>query len=112
MSDDIDIIISRLGNFTRPPFTAVRFFSEIRRISVEEVCRIGDGKLGTVVAVALVKKAHCQNLRYSFAARLFEKNTDVRTIQTLLGHKNLKTTLSYTNYFGRSDKTVQSPLDY
>jgi site-specific recombinase XerD len=51
-------------------------------------------------------------LRYSFAARLFEKNTDVRTIQTLLGHKNLKTTLGYTNYFGRSENTVQSPLDY
>jgi integron integrase len=60
----------------------------------------------------IIKKAHCQNLRYSFAARLFEKNTDVRTIQTLLGHKNLKTTLGYTNYFGRSENTVQSPLDY
>lgn len=63
----------------------------------------------------IAKKVCCQTLRYSFAARLLERNTDVRTIQTLLGHKNLKTTRSYAGFL-RSDSAriapPQSPLDY
>jgi len=60
----------------------------------------------------LVKKVCCQTFRYSFAARLFEKHTNVRTIQNMLGHKNLKTTMSYINFFGIGGDFVQSPLDY
>ncbi len=60
----------------------------------------------------IVKKGNCRTLRYSFAVRLFEKNTDVHTIQNLLGHKNLKTTMSYINFARRVGREVQSPLDY
>ena len=46
----------------------------------------------------IFKQACCQTFRYSFAARLFEKNYDIRRIQTLLGHKNLKTTVIYMQF--------------
>lgn len=60
----------------------------------------------------ILRKGNCQTLRYSFAVRLFEKNTDVHTIQNLLGHKNLKTTMSYINFAEYRGRDVQSPLDY
>ena len=64
------------------------------------------------VKARIVKKTCCQTFRYSFAVRLFEKNTDVHIIQNMLGHKNLKTTMSYLNLFGIGRSVVQSPLDY
>ena len=61
----------------------------------------------------VVKKIGCQSLRRSFAARLFEKNTDARTIQNLLGHRNLKTTMSCVGILDGGGKfQPQSPLDY
>jgi len=59
----------------------------------------------------IIKRACCQTFRYSFAARLFEKNHDVRQIQTLLGHKNLKTTLVYMRFAAQAKNIVKSPLD-
>lgn len=59
----------------------------------------------------IFKPCGCQTLRYSFAVRLFEKNHNVRTIQNLLGHKNLKTTMSYLNHQTGSEKGILSPLD-
>ena len=52
----------------------------------------------------IVKPAGCQTFRYSFAARLFERNYDIRRIQTLLGHKNLKSTAVYMRYAALSGK--------
>lgn len=69
--------------------------------------------VGEAVAKArIVKKTCCQTFRYSFAVRLFEKNTNVHTIQNILGHKNLKITMSYFNLFGINGSVVQSPLDF
>ena len=59
----------------------------------------------------IIKPACCQTFRYSFAARLFEKHYDIRRIQTLLGHKNLKTTVVYMQFARRAGKSVRSPLD-
>jgi integron integrase len=59
----------------------------------------------------IFKPACCQSLRYSFAARLFERNHSVRTIQNLLGHKNLKTTMSYLPFNHDGRRRVLSPLD-
>jgi integrase len=59
----------------------------------------------------IYKPACCQSLRYSFAVRLFEKNHSVHTIQNLLGHKNLKTTMSYLHFNPGRDNNVLSPLD-
>ncbi|HEY0429616.1 MAG TPA: integron integrase [Pyrinomonadaceae bacterium] len=58
----------------------------------------------------IFKPGCCQSLRYSFAVRLFERNCNVHTIQNLLGHKNLKTTMSYLTSSGGGNR-VFSPLD-
>ncbi len=59
----------------------------------------------------IIKPACCQTFRYSFAARLFEKYYDIHRIQTLLGHKNLKTTAVYMQFARRAASSVRSPLD-
>jgi integron integrase len=59
----------------------------------------------------IFKPGCCQALRYSFAARLFEKNCAVHLIQNLLGHKNLKTTMSYLAFNPAREKRFLSPLD-
>jgi integron integrase len=64
-----------------------------------------------ILKANIIKPACCQTFRYSFAARLFERNYDIRRIQTLLGHKNLKTTLVYMQFAVNVTNTVRSPLD-
>jgi integron integrase len=64
-----------------------------------------------ILKANIIKRACCQTFRYSFAARLFESNHDIRRIQTLLGHKNLKTTAVYMQFALNGKETVQSPLD-
>jgi site-specific recombinase XerD len=64
-----------------------------------------------VRGAGLAQAASCHTFRHSFATHLLEDGYDIRAVQELVGHTDVRTTMIYTHVLNRAGKEVRSPID-
>lgn len=92
-------------NLSLEPGTGNRGRHHLHERSAQRMIRNAIKKAG------IIKHATCHTFRHSFATHLLESGYDIRTVQELMGHKHVNTTMIYTHVLNRGGKGVKSPLD-
>lgn len=90
------------------PETKSVFVLRLRRASARS---IGRAVKRAARQAGIVKPVSCHTLRHSFATHLLERGYDIRTVQELLGHSDVSTTMIYTRVMNKGARAVKSPLD-
>lgn len=87
------------------PHTGVRHRHHLHESVVQRAVKEAVRRAG------VTRPASCHSFRHSFATHLLEDGYDIRTVQELLGHTDVKTTMIYTHVLNRGGKGVRSPMD-
>ena len=87
------------------PATGRRFRHHLHESAVQRAVKEAVRRSG------IAKKASCHTFRHSFATHLLECGYDIRTVQELLGHRSVRTTMVYTHVLNRGGLGVRSPAD-
>ncbi len=106
-----DIILSLMDDYTKHYNTLIWLFPSYdinSHITIRTAEKVFEN---AVIKTGINKKCSIHCLRHSFATHLLENGTDIRYIQTFLGHKSLKTTEIYTHISKNIVKNIISPLD-
>jgi len=88
------------------PLTGVKQRHHIHETSLQKAVR------AAAKAAGIIKSVSPHTFRHSFATHLLQNGYDIRTVQELLGHKDVKTTMIYTHVLQRGGLAVKSPLDF